>query len=286
MNPLDIFPFEIWTLICNYLDFKSKARLSLVHEIFCGAIIDDLYNIDKNILNKLTSNVLRFKIFENVSKLDISSNNQTANISFMKQLKVLNASGLKCKIKQKSINRLDLIELNASNNDKICNVSFMKNLKVLNASGKCGINQKGIKGLDLIELNASFNFKIKDVSFMKNLKVLHARSYNKFDPECIKLSDSTMNRAAWIPFVKEEMMLKTKYSCGIDQKGIRNLNLTELNADFNDKITDVSLMKNLKILSHKIGNFIEIFPFDLQPLDYQPTPSWNMYRSKSLLLLQ
>jgi hypothetical protein len=43
--------------------------------------------------------------------------------------------------------------------------------------------------------------------------------------------------------------LNAKSSCGIDQKGIQGLNLTDLRVDGNKKITNVSFMTNLKKLS-------------------------------------
>ena len=36
--------------------------------------------------------------------------------------------------------------------------------------------------------------------------------------------------------------------CGINQEGIKGLNLIELNAEYNPKITDVSFMKKLRKL--------------------------------------
>ena len=63
------------------------------------------------------------------------------------------------------------------------------------------------------KLNASFNPKITSVSHMTNLQVLHARG-----------------------------------NCGIDQKGIKELNLVKLYASYNPKITSVSYMTNLQVL--------------------------------------
>ena len=56
------------------------------------------------------------------------------------------------------------------------------------------------------------NDKIKNVSFMKSLKILYA-----------------------------------DFNCGIDQNGIKNLNLVKISTFNNYKITNVSFMKSLKI---------------------------------------
>ena len=78
-----------------------------------------------------------------IKYLNASNNPKIKDVSWLKNLKKLGASG-DCGINQLGINGLDLIKLDASNNPKIKNVSWMKNLKKLGASGDCGINQLGI----------------------------------------------------------------------------------------------------------------------------------------------
>ena len=62
-------------------------------------------------------------------------------------------------------------------------------------------------------LNAKYNEKITNVNHMTNLQILDA-----------------------------------SWECGIDDNGIKNLNLIKLNASDNPKITDVNHMTNLQIL--------------------------------------
>ena len=78
-------------------------------------------------------------------------------------------------------------------------ILFLSSTTILfsNPLGKRG---QGICGLDLVELYANHNSKITDVSFMKRLQILHIRG-----------------------------------NCGICQKSIYNLNLTELDANNNPK---------------------------------------------------
>ena len=76
------------------------------------------------------------------------------------------------------------------------------------------LNQKIIERYPhVMKLDANYNPRIEDVTHMMNLKILYASG-----------------------------------DCGIDQNGIKGLNLEKLNAENNEKIEDVSHMKNLKIL--------------------------------------
>lgn len=69
MDPIDLFPLEIWISISEFLDSKSKIKLSLTCVTFYNTIINDLYHIDFNIKYQLNDDVLRFPIFRNVTKL-------------------------------------------------------------------------------------------------------------------------------------------------------------------------------------------------------------------------
>jgi hypothetical protein len=126
---MDIFILDIWKIIFELLDFKSKLNLIstckyLRHQLH----ITDLYYIDKKYLYKLTTEILQYSIFDYVLWLDTYNNYNITNISFMKHLEKLNAGNVS-RIDQNLINRLDLIELTISFNNKIKDISFMKNLK-------------------------------------------------------------------------------------------------------------------------------------------------------------
>ena len=114
----------------------------------------------------------------NLYELCAVDNKYITDVSFMKNLRKLNANGLFCGIDQNGIAGLDLTELNISDNTNITDISFMKNLHTLRVSKSlarlCEINQAGITGLNLWALSASNNPKIVDVSFMNNLHVLLA----------------------------------------------------------------------------------------------------------------
>ena len=201
--------YNLWFSIFEQLDFLSQQSFIFIcRNTKDNFYITDLYNIDNKYLNRLNNDILQNDIFQFVTKL--KANNKIINVSFMTNLKKLDAFG-NCGIGQDGIRGLNLVELNAYCNGKITDVSFMTNLKILDAWGDCGIGQDSIHGLDLVELNARNNRKITDVSFMTNLKKLDAWGY-----------------------------------CGINQDGIRGLNLVEINADYNSKIIIKSFNKNLK----------------------------------------
>ena len=54
--------------------------------------------------------------------------------------------------------------------------------------------------------------------------------------------------------------LNTGFECGINDKGIMNLNLEILNACGNPKISDVNHTTNLKVLTGKIGKIGNVEP--------------------------
>ena len=195
---------DILIVIFNLLDLKSQINMiSTTHYLKNNILVTDLYHQDNIILKKLTTKILKQKIFMGVTKLNASDNKLITGMFFMKKLKKLCVKE-KCGIDQNCINGLNLIELDAYNNNKIINVSFMSSLQKLQAGGTCGIDQNGVRGLNLIKLNTFDNIKIKDVSFMTNLQILDAGG-----------------------------------DCGIDQNGLNGLNLIGLGALYNKKIKNV-----------------------------------------------
>ena len=165
---MDKLPLDILKIIFDLLDFKSKIKLiSTCTYMRQNLYIIDLYDIGIEYSKKLTTKILKYNIFKNVVSLNVSYNNKIKDVSFMNNLKYLNAS-MYSKVNQNGIKGLDLIELNINNNKNIVNVTFMKGLKILHATSNCGIKQSGIKGLDLTELDVDYNIEIKNVSIYRN----------------------------------------------------------------------------------------------------------------------
>ena len=225
---MEELPKEILYIIVDSCDFLSKIRLSSINIYFHKMVmIDDLMNIPEQIIYNINDDVLQQSKYNflkklnannqvtqtgisrfNLTELDAYNNKNINDLSFMKNLKKLNASGFSWSIHQNVINGLDLVKLIVCDNEHIRNVSFMKNLKYLNAGGRhCVLGQKGIRGLDLHYLYAGDNYGIYDVTFMKNLTVLDVGCYTSI--------------------------------CGIDQEGINGLNLKKLHAFGNRSIHNV-----------------------------------------------
>lgn len=196
--------------------------------------------------------LLKNNLVLNLTELHISGNSSITDVSFMTNLKVLDASGI-CGIKQEGMMALNLTELNVAGNSSITDVSFMTNLRVLNASHDCGIQQKGIMGLNLTKLIIRNNEYIRDLSFMTNLKVLNASDNYNITQKGItglNLIELIINYNSYITDLSFMTNLKKLHcvSCkNIKQNSISKLNLTELNTN-NQNINDISHMNNLKVL--------------------------------------
>jgi len=203
----DIYPLDIWQVIFQHCDSLSQLKLIIVcTDFYHSFFITDLYDIPYTNQYKLTNLILQQRKFSRLVQLNVRDNKNVNNISFLSNLKKLNARYL-CGIDQKGIQGLDLIELYVDKNDRITDVSFMKNLKKLYAYDSCGIDQQGINGLNLIELVVNNNDRITDVSFMSNLKKLYARG-----------------------------------SCGINKKGIHGLTLNLCDTGNNPNLIIHSLL--------------------------------------------
>ena len=120
---------NLWFDIFSLLDLKSQLGLLFTCCSFNNnlSITDFLYDVEEKYLDILTDNILGLSIFKYVTKL--KCNNKITNVSFMRNLKKLDAYG-NYSIDQNGIKGLDLVELDVGNNPKITNVLFMKNLKV------------------------------------------------------------------------------------------------------------------------------------------------------------
>lgn len=203
---------QLWYIIFKLCDFKEKLAIVLTCKVFKNNFyINDLCRIDNKYINVLNDNILKSDIFQNTYALCTVFNKNITNISFLTNLKELNASS-ECNISQNSVDKLHLTKLRIWSNNKITNISFMKSLKELDISN-CNISQKDIVRLDLVAFCSSFNHRINNVSFMTNLK---------------KLNISRM--------------------ISMRQTGIAGLNLYELNITSNPIIRDISFMKNLVVI--------------------------------------
>ena len=208
--PLEIWKFEIFPK----LDLLSQLRLRATCKyLYTNLDITDLYNIDIEYRGKLTNEILLQ--YPKLEKLDTRDNSKITNISYLKNLKILDASWYSG-INDESLIGLDLIKLNVWGNPNITKISHLKNLKKLDAGYDSGINDESLIGLDLVELCATSNPKITKISHLKNLKIL---------------------------------IVEGSHS-GINDESLIGLDLIELNSWWNDKIS-YYIKNGIKILKKK-----------------------------------
>ena len=153
----------------------------------------------------------------NIGFLKFECFDNIINISHLYKLKQLYAT----RAKNISVdNFTDLETLHVRQVSGVKTIKHLTKLKELVLTGDCGIKSselsKTIEYLDVTD-----NIIIKDVNHLKRLKVLKA---------CGK--------------------------CGLNDKGIRYLDLTEINISKNDKITNLNYMTSLKnIVAHSCPKF-------------------------------
>ena len=96
--------FDIWETIFNLLELNSQLKLISVCKHF-----EDKFFIKKVVRNsRLSDDIIFQKKFSRIVDLDVSNNPKITNVSFMKNLKILN-TGWNCGINQNGIQGLDLI---------------------------------------------------------------------------------------------------------------------------------------------------------------------------------
>lgn len=236
-----LITFEIWQIILDVSDFLTQIRLTQVCIDLNQCLrITDFYNIDNCYLQKLNDNIL--KNYPYITQLNADSNINVTNVNHLSRLKKLNAEYI-CGINDEGIKDLNLYELDASNNRKITNVNHMNNLKILQIYGDSGINNNGLRYINLIELNIGENDNIKDISHMTNLKILdasHCNIRNKHikSLDLIQLSIVGSKFITKINHMKNlKILLAFDTSCCMDNAGLQGLNLFELYAESNSKIT-------------------------------------------------
>ena len=100
----------------------------------------------------------------------------------------------------------------------------------------CKLFHDNLQIIDFWYIEDKFKNKLTD-DILKNYKYII-----KLDTQ----NNIKINDVSWMSYLQE---LDSSYNCGIDQNGIKNLNLIKLNAHDNTKIKDVSWMSNLEELN-------------------------------------
>lgn len=221
---LSIFvPIDIITVIFEMSDFIVKIRILATCNFFSQLLsIYDLSKIGYCYINKLDENILRQEKYARVTKLYVA-NSFISNISYLSNLVYLNAQNSSCRISQTSIQCLNLSELIIDDNIHIINLNHMSHLRILSANHKKSFRPPPVLKSESIEklyaltaLYINYNTNITNISTLTNLTILHIAS-----------------------------------NSSIIQTSLQNLNLIELDCSFNQHITDLTHMSNLKKLIAK-----------------------------------
>ena len=226
-------PIEIINIIFGYCDICSQINIISVNKYtYINYVVK--YILKRN-HKYLTNSILEQHKFRSLEKLKIK---------------------LYDNISQPCIDTLHLTEFYINGNHKISNINHMKNLKILSIKNNYNILDDGICNLNnLTELyidGAAINY----IGNFTNLQTL-----------CITLFNTIRNMNSNVTYmtnlhklnIETNLMmdismlinLKILYAdniSNINQNGIKNLDLVELHANYNEKIVDVSFMKNLRIL--------------------------------------
>lgn len=215
-------------------------------------VMANLKNITSRNLYVCGKNEIQVKNNKSVdlTELYIPHNTYITDISFMTNLKILNANS--SVIRQMGIRGLNLIKLNISYNDYITDVSFMTNLKKLIARGSSALTSKGIKKLQLRHIDLSDNKKIKKIPSMKSLKHINISGFccidqnniEKFNP--IILNISSNRHITSIKHMINLKVLHCNYNCKMSIISINSL--VELNLNSNPHIEEIPAITTLKIL--------------------------------------
>ncbi len=228
---------NIYVLLVDCFMFDNKDKiLNYICETY--AMYGDCYG-HRYYEQLCTHNFINEIILKKIEKEPLISNNclkyiMQTNPQICNKITKLHSKF----INQELLNKCMFItDLDLRDNIYVTSVNHLNNLEKLNISWNtglnpngtaiCGVNQEGISKLTTVKiLHACLNEKIKDVNHLEKLEELHIAQYK----------------------TKEEIK-KSGGSNGVKQEGISKLKLIKiLNANFNDKITDVNHLENLEEL--------------------------------------
>lgn len=171
---------ELWQLILEYSDEKTALTISLLTKTIRSYIklvsLIRPSNLERASELPMVSKLKRLDLSKPVpvsrealyrlvylEELDISCNRYVTDVSFLSELRTLNAWSfyphLCAGLTQEGIRGLNkLVSLNISNSDKITDLNHLKELRYLKAGYLCSVTPEGICHLNkLVELDISCN---------------------------------------------------------------------------------------------------------------------------------
>lgn len=105
-----MYIIDIWRIIFDFCDFKSKINLTSLNHYFRRNLkFSDMYQVRRYDLKKLSNHILKQVVFSEITNLCARDNIQITDVSMFCHLKQLNiANG--CGVGQDSIDRLNLVK--------------------------------------------------------------------------------------------------------------------------------------------------------------------------------
>lgn len=275
---------DIANLIKNYM-FKLEDAINIctMDKYFDNNMyITNLYDIDKNLLGKMTQVTIEKRRFKKVEKLYIYGNRKINNLNHLnKSLRVLNCGmdfdNSKIYGDMKFVKNLVKRDMYAFSRyyDK-----FLNKLDDMRDFFGSGIGQIGISELKLTELYCDRNINIQNLNHMRDtLKILSCTEIcgiNQKGISELKLKELICDNNTKINSVNHmhDTLNILKCRCDVDhkkidgnilgQKGISQLKLREIYIGGNNKITDLNHMsENLKILDCREINYNDHHTMDI-----------------------
>jgi hypothetical protein len=146
---------DIIQYLSEYLEFKEILSL-----ICCKKWKIYIIQLKSKII---TQEIIKQEKYRNLKYLNITDNKNITDINHLHKLKILNASGSKCKLGDKGISDLagNIKELIIINNQFITDINHLQKLEILNASeyklGNKGISE--LKNIKELYISNNKNFK-------------------------------------------------------------------------------------------------------------------------------
>lgn len=213
---IKMVPIDILNLCKEYLyDLSDITNLCCMDRYtYENMKITDLYNVNRNQLNKLNQQILMQARYSDLQKLYARNNLEINNLNHLKYLRVLDCSFTNIDMQLSKLeNQLEQIQ------EDIRRITFhfgfpeygllYEKVYALQNFFKCGIAQNSISGLQLNELICDNNINICDLNAISTLRKL----------SCCGAS-------------------------AVDQKGLSELKLEQINIRDNEKITNFNHMKD------------------------------------------
>jgi hypothetical protein len=222
-----------------------------------------------------------------IRKLKLTQNPKVNSIQHLTNLEILeindvcteftgpwggNNKWINCNIWDEELLKLtNLTELSIQDNGKITNINTLSHLTKLNASGECALSDEGFSKLvNLKYLDVGINTNIKNLNSLTLLETLIASGENGIENNSISnltnlitldlsgnSSITDLNRLSKLKTLILQPMEYYTYMGGyyMGYSSLRNegisalINLTELNLNNNEFITNINTLTNLQILS-------------------------------------